>query len=72
MDLWLDASVTAIATEGGQVQKLSLRTRSDREVEVRARAYVLATGGIENARLLLVSELGGPATGRYMMNHPKN
>ena len=38
---------------------------------VEAGSYVLACGGIENARVLLVSGLGGPATGRYFMEHPR-
>ena len=38
---------------------------------VRARQYVLAGGGIENPRLLLVAGLGGDAVGRYFMEHPR-
>jgi choline dehydrogenase-like flavoprotein len=38
---------------------------------VEAGSYVLACGGIENARLLLVSGLGGPAAGRFFMEHPR-
>ncbi len=47
----------------------------DRRLRVTARAYVLAAGGLENARLLLLSE--GPAgpqrdlIGRYFMDHPR-
>jgi choline dehydrogenase-like flavoprotein len=51
-------------------------TRNGRRCEVRARAFVLAAGGIETARLLLLSagEAGGPANphgvvGRYFMEH---
>jgi hypothetical protein len=51
-------------------------TRNGRRFEVRARAFVLAAGGIETARLLLLSagEAGGPANphgvvGRYFMEH---
>lgn len=47
----------------------------DRTLRVTARAYVLAAGGLENARLLLLSEgLEGPPkelVGRYFMDHPR-
>lgn len=73
VDLWLDATVTSLERDaGGRVAAARLRTRSGHEHVLRARGFVLATGGIENARLLLVSGLGGEATGRYLMNHPKN
>ncbi|OAP39804.1 hypothetical protein AU381_09625 [Sinorhizobium glycinis] len=47
----------------------------DRTLRITARAYVLAAGGLENARLLLLSE--GPTgrqrdlIGRYFMDHPR-
>ena len=51
-------------------------TRVDVQVEdgpriaVRAKHFVIACGGVENARLLLLSELGGDAVGRYFQDHP--
>lgn len=39
--------------------------------QVTAGTYVLACGGIENARLLLASGVGGPAVGRHFMEHPR-
>jgi choline dehydrogenase-like flavoprotein len=41
--------------------------------EIRARRFVLACGGIENARLLLLSDLGNEhdLVGRYYMDHPR-
>ena len=73
-DLWLDATVTQLLSESGRVTQATIRTRSGRELSVRARAFVLATGGIENARLLLSSGLGNEEdqVGRHLMNHPKN
>jgi choline dehydrogenase-like flavoprotein len=76
IDTWLDATVARLETdgEGGRVTAAEVRTRGGRRVEVRARAFVLATGGLENARLLLLSELGNEhdQVGRCLMNHPKN
>lgn len=73
-DLWLDATVVRLEAAHGRVERAHLRTHSGREVALRAHAFVLATGGIENARLLLVSELGNERdqVGRRLMNHPKN
>jgi choline dehydrogenase-like flavoprotein len=71
-DLWLDATVLALEVDGGRVSGARVRTRGGRERRVAARAYVLATGGIENARLLLASDIGGDQVGRWLMNHPKN
>ena len=38
---------------------------------VRATQYVLAGGGIENPRLLMVAGVGGDTVGRYFMEHPR-
>lgn len=53
----LGANVTSIESnkDGARVERLAVRTLAGREFGVRARTYVLATGGIENARLLLAS-----------------
>lgn len=82
IDLWLDATVLELEREPGEQRIAAARTRSrsGREERVRARAFVVATGGIENARLLLASRdlcaagLGNEhdLVGRYLMNHPKN
>jgi long-chain-alcohol oxidase len=42
----------------------------DSILEVRARAVVLAAGGLHSPAILLRSGLGGPATGRYLRLHP--
>ncbi len=62
---------------GGAVRQLNVGVLPDGRFTVRARIYILATGGIENARLLLLSEsnaglgLGNEhdLVGRFFMLH---
>jgi choline dehydrogenase-like flavoprotein len=82
LDVWLDATVVELvpAVSGRAVGRALARSLGGVERSVEARAFVLACGGIENARLLLVSR--GPRdkglgnefdqVGRYLMNHPKS
>jgi len=65
-------------TEKTRVRQLAVRGLNGGHFTVRARAFVLACGGLENARLLLLSqrENAAPAinwepVGRYYMNHPR-
>ena len=77
--LWSNVVDIATSAEGTTVDHLAVRTLSGRSGEARARHYVLATGGIENARLLLASNRQSPAgvgnahdlVGRYFMDHPR-
>jgi choline dehydrogenase-like flavoprotein len=73
-DLWLDATVTGFLSADDRVTSARIKTSTGREFTLSARAFVLATGGIENARLLLASDLGNghDQVGRHLMNHPKN
>lgn len=74
------ASVTGIqaAPSADRVEQLHVQGPAGRRVTVRARSYVLACGGIENARLLLASRGTEPngvgnrhdQVGRYFMEHP--
>jgi len=60
------------------VERLVVGTLSGRRFEVRPQMVILATGGIENARMLLVSNSvekaglgnGRGLVGRYFMEHP--
>jgi choline dehydrogenase-like flavoprotein len=80
--LVLDATVTELLADEdrGAVRALRVRSSGGAEFEVTAERYVLATGGIENARLLLAArEFGAKGAGnehdqvgRCFMNHPKN
>ncbi len=66
------------ADEGTSVRGARIGTLDGRRGTVRARHYVLASGGIENARLLLLSDSvvprglgnGHDLVGRYFMDHP--
>lgn len=80
LDLWLDATVLELRSRQGVVERVRVRSSRNGELELAARGFVLATGGLENARLLLCSRdlcergLGNEddQVGRWLMNHPKN
>jgi choline dehydrogenase-like flavoprotein len=76
----LNANVTAIvaAAAGTAVTGVRVKTLEGRTFEVAAGIVILAAGGIENARLLLLSDALCPQglgndhdlVGRYFMEHP--
>lgn len=74
----LDTHATEIAQTGARVSHVSALGGDGRHLRFKARDYVLATGGIENARLLLASTSGyedglgneNDLVGRYFMDHP--
>lgn len=77
---YLNANVLEIETveAGNAVRRLRVSSLARNDFFVSARAYVLATGGIENARLLLLSDKVNPKgvgnanghVGRFFMEHP--
>lgn len=73
----LHANLTDIEADasGGHVTGVVARTLTGQSLRVEARRFVLATGGIENARLLLATgtRLGTDLdlVGRYFMDHPR-
>lgn len=79
--VFLNANVTQIIPDPmcARIEQVRVRTLTGRQMTVSARQFVLATGGIENARLLLVSNdlakngLGNThgLVGRYFMDHPR-
>lgn len=81
IDLLLDATVLRLEGEAatGAATRALVRSSTGAETQIRAHLFVLAAGGIENARLLLLSRfacrsgLGNEhdRVGRYLMNHPK-
>jgi len=76
MDLVSGATVLKLSTDklSRSVNCAELAFEPGESIRVWARYFVLATGGIENPRILLNSdELGNERdqVGRYFMNHPK-
>ena len=66
-----NATATRLHREGGAVEAVEASGTPGRSFRVAARAYVLASGGIENARLLLLSGIGDESlVGRCFMDHP--
>ncbi len=66
----LHTTATGLESGSGAITAVEARS-AGRPFRVAARHVVLAGGGIENARLLLASGLGGPAVGQYFMEHPR-
>jgi choline dehydrogenase-like flavoprotein len=66
------------ADDAGSVERLDVCTPTGRRIDVRARQFILAAGGIENPRLLLSSNSILPngvgnqhdLVGRFFMEHP--
>jgi choline dehydrogenase-like flavoprotein len=69
-----NATVTGVAMsrQGESAEAVTFRTRTATH-EVRASTFVLAAGGIENARLLLLTPAMADSNliGRYFMDHPR-
>ena len=80
-DLFLDATVVKLETapDGAHAVSALVCSSDGSRFRLEAKRFVVATGGIENARLLLNSNDSHPGlgnahgqVGRYLMNHPKN
>ena len=71
--VYLHANVTEIRQRrrGRRISDLAVACLNGKRHTARGRAYVLATGGIENVRLLLASDLGNDSDqlGRNFMGH---
>jgi choline dehydrogenase-like flavoprotein len=81
VDVLLRANVTEIERdeEAATIRRVQVATLTENRFSVRARVFVLAAGGIENARMLLVSR-GRSGTGignehdlvgRFFQEHPR-
>jgi choline dehydrogenase-like flavoprotein len=79
--VFLYANAVDIETDAqaATVSRIQVATLTGRRMTVKAKLFVLATGGIENARLLLASNRIQPAglgngndlVGRFFMDHPR-
>lgn len=76
--LWANAVDLVLAPDGSRLAGIEVATLTGRRVRAEARAYVLATGGIEVPRLLLASSRairpngvgnGHDLVGRHFMEH---
>ncbi len=80
IDCYLNANVSKIFVnrDGSQAVRIHVHNLNGHQFSVSAKVYVLATGGIENARILLASDsqtktgLGNEhdLVGRFFMTHP--
>ena len=80
IQVFLHANVTEFVPVDSlaAIERVRVVSLEGKRLEVRARAFVLATGGIENARLLLNSDRHAPGgignghglVGKYFMDHP--
>jgi choline dehydrogenase-like flavoprotein len=70
----LDATAVELMIDGDRVESVRLASWAGGELSVRADTVVLAAGGIENARLLLLNKDSFTTfpelTGRFFMEHP--
>src|SRR5262245_2629001 len=81
IQIYLKANATEVVTSesGSSVQYVAAATLNGNELRIAARNFVLACGGLENPRLLLLSRrrqskgLGNDhdLVGRYFMEHPR-
>jgi choline dehydrogenase-like flavoprotein len=79
--VYLNANVTEVtmSPEGNSVAEAQWSTLRGNIARVRAKRFILACGGLENARLLLVSRTVHPngignqfdLVGRFFMDHPR-
>lgn len=75
---YFNANVTSFETNGRSVEAVNIADPAGKNSQLKANKYVLATGGIENSRILLWSDelangaliRNGTTLGKYWMEHP--
>ncbi len=74
VELFLDSTVIKINKKESHIESVSIKNSLGLENKIKAKNFVIAAGGIESTRLLLVSNIGNEndQVGRYITNHPKN
>jgi choline dehydrogenase-like flavoprotein len=76
--VYLNATLLELIVRENRVQRARIAVSPDHEFQISAKLFVLAAGGIENARLLLLSDSVQPRglgnehglVGRFFMDHP--
>lgn len=76
--VYLNATLLELMLNGNAIRQARVAAAPDREFQISAKIFVLAAGGIENARLLLLSNRVQPGglgnqydlVGRFFMDHP--
>lgn len=73
ISIYLDTNVVHLEKNSNMVQSARIKSLNNNEFTIKAKIFILAAGGIENPRLLLVSNVGNEhdQVGRYYMDHPK-
>lgn len=75
IEVLFNAPVTKIIldSKNEKVAEVVVQTLLGKKINIKAKHYIVACGGIENARLLIFSEIGNKydQVGRYYMDHPK-
>ena len=72
IDVLIGASVTELhADASGAIERARVRGPESEDAELEARTFVLCAGGLENARILLASEVGveHDLVGRFFQEH---
>ncbi len=69
----LNTHALKLNRQGNKISSVLAHKPSGEKLSIQAKKFVLATGGIENARILLLSDVGNnfDQVGRYFMDHPK-
>lgn len=72
VEVLLHAHVAKVLHENGRASGAAIQSVRGRTATIRAKIVIVACGGIENARLLLLSRIGKQhdQVGRYLMEHP--
>ena len=72
--LEVDATMLEMSIKGDRIESVRCGRRAGGDLHVTAGTTILAAGGVENARQLLLHEralpVSSPATGRCFMDHP--
>jgi choline dehydrogenase-like flavoprotein len=79
ISLFLHANVTSIESNGSgmKIEHLNVQTMNEKKLQFTSKQFIIAAGGIDNARLLLVSDSANKSgvgnwhdnVGRYFMEH---